>query len=63
MLQPFVYDPNEKNRHKFLVQSLIVPDGAGENFEMLVSSILCPLYIVLFVGQLSALNLIIVQSL
>jgi hypothetical protein len=33
MLQPFHYDPNEKNRHKFLVQSLVVPDSAGENLE------------------------------
>jgi len=35
MLQPFNYDPNEKNRHKFLVQALIVPDGVTENHEML----------------------------
>ncbi|CRK87436.1 CLUMA_CG001237, isoform A [Clunio marinus] len=26
-LQPFVFDPNEKNRHKFMVQSLMAPDG------------------------------------
>jgi len=39
MLQPFHYDPNEKNRHKFLVQSLIVPDGTGENLETLVSKL------------------------
>lgn len=26
-LQPFVFDPNEKNKHKFMVQSLIAPDG------------------------------------
>ena len=25
MLQPFEYDPNEKNKHKFMVQSLIAP--------------------------------------
>lgn len=25
-LQPFVYDPNEKNKHKFMVQSLIEPE-------------------------------------
>lgn len=27
MLQPFDYDPNEKNKHKFMVQSLIAPPG------------------------------------
>lgn len=26
-LQPFVFDPNEKNKHKFMVQSMNVPDG------------------------------------
>ena len=36
MLQPFEYDPNEKNRHKFLVQSLVVPDGPVANQEQWV---------------------------
>jgi len=36
MLQPFQYDPNEKNRHKFLVQTLIVPDEVTEIQESLV---------------------------
>ena len=26
-LQPFVFDPNEKNKHKFMVQSMVVPEG------------------------------------
>jgi len=26
-LQPFEFDPNEKNRHKFMVQSMYAPDG------------------------------------
>uniref|UniRef100_A0A336LKW3 CSON010373 protein n=1 Tax=Culicoides sonorensis TaxID=179676 RepID=A0A336LKW3_CULSO len=26
-LQPFVFDPNEKNKHKFMVQSLVAPEG------------------------------------
>lgn len=26
-LQPFEFDPNEKNRHKFMVQSMFAPDG------------------------------------
>lgn len=34
-LQPFVYDPNEKNKHKFMVQSLVAPDGAEVNAEQL----------------------------
>lgn len=27
MLQPFDYDPHEKNKHKFMVQSLFAPEG------------------------------------
>ena len=26
-LQPFEYDPQEKNRHKFMVQSMFAPEG------------------------------------
>lgn len=37
MLQPFDYDPNEKNKHKFMVQTMIAPDGKIENQEALVS--------------------------
>ncbi len=25
MLQPFDYDPNEKSKHKFMVQSMLAP--------------------------------------
>lgn len=39
MLQPFEYDPNEKNKHKFMVQTMIVPEGHIENLENLVSPI------------------------
>jgi hypothetical protein len=28
MLQPFEYDPAEKNKHKFMVQTMYAPDGA-----------------------------------
>lgn len=36
MLQPFDYDPHEKNKHKFMVQSLFA--GEGEiNLDALVS--------------------------
>ncbi|XP_021000302.1 vesicle-associated membrane protein-associated protein A isoform X2 [Parasteatoda tepidariorum] len=27
MLQPFDYNPTEKNKHKFMVQTMIMPDG------------------------------------
>ena len=38
MLQPFEFDPNEKNKHKFMVQTMVAPDGATESHEALVSS-------------------------
>ncbi|XP_059390666.1 vesicle-associated membrane protein-associated protein A-like [Carassius carassius] len=30
MLQPFEYDPNEKSKHKFMVQSILVPAGTSD---------------------------------
>jgi len=46
MLQPFQFDPNEKNRHKFLVQTLVVPDGVTEIQESLVCKcILCTTFL------------------
>ncbi|XP_075229854.1 VAMP-associated protein 33kDa [Lycorma delicatula] len=33
-LQPFEFDPNEKNKHKFMVQTLIAPEGKV-NLDML----------------------------
>ena len=36
MLQPFDYDQNEKNKHKFMVQSMYAPDGPIESQEQLV---------------------------
>ncbi|XP_060556549.1 vesicle-associated membrane protein/synaptobrevin-binding protein-like isoform X2 [Ruditapes philippinarum] len=35
MLQPFDYDPNEKNKHKFMVQTMFAPDGKIDNQEQL----------------------------
>lgn len=35
MLQPFDYDPNEKNKHKFMVQTLFAPDGSIESQDAL----------------------------
>ena len=36
MLQPFQYDPTEKNKHKFLVQSMSILDGISDNQDLLV---------------------------
>ncbi|XP_013407432.1 vesicle-associated membrane protein/synaptobrevin-binding protein isoform X1 [Lingula anatina] len=35
MLQPFDYDPSEKNKHKFMVQTMFAPDGPIESQENL----------------------------
>ena len=40
MLQPFDYDPNEKNKHKFMVQTMFAPEGTIDSQENLVS-VLC----------------------
>lgn len=37
MLQPFDYDPNEKSKHKFMVQSLMAPSDMTD-MEGLVST-------------------------
>lgn len=42
MLQPFDYDPNEKNKHKFMVQTMFCGDGPIESQEQLVSCYTCP---------------------
>ena len=36
MLQPFNYDPAEKNKHKFMVQTMFLPDGDTGDLESLV---------------------------
>lgn len=35
MLQPFEYDPNERNKHKFMVQTMFAPEGPIESQEAL----------------------------
>jgi len=35
MLQPFVFDPNEKNKHKFMVQTMFAPPGPIESQDAL----------------------------
>ena len=37
-LQPFEYDPAEKNKHKFMVQSMFAPEGEEINQDTLVST-------------------------
>lgn len=34
-LQPFEYDPNEKSKHKFMVQTIMAPEGETLNFDTL----------------------------
>lgn len=36
MLQPFDYDPNEKSKHKFMVQSMFAPPDTSD-MEAVVS--------------------------
>ena len=42
MLQPLIddfrVDPKEKNKHKFMVQSMFAPEGHLESHEALVSN-------------------------
>jgi vesicle-associated membrane protein-associated protein A len=35
MLQPFDHDSSEKNKHKFMVQSMFAPDGVIDNQDLL----------------------------
>ena len=37
MLQPFDYNPEEKNNHKFMVQSLFAPNGPIEQDQLVLS--------------------------
>jgi len=30
----FIFDPNEKNKHKFMVQSFVVPEGASDHLKL-----------------------------
>lgn len=36
MLQPFEYDPNEKSKHKFMVQTIFAPPNVSD-MDLLVS--------------------------
>ena len=37
-LQPFEFDPTEKNKHKFMVQSMLAPETGEINQDTLVSA-------------------------
>ena len=39
MLQPFEYDPKEKSKHKFMVQTMFAPEGEVDH-ETLVGDVL-----------------------
>ena len=39
MLQPFDYDPNEKSKHKFMVQTIFAPSHVSD-MDSLVSNFL-----------------------
>lgn len=43
-LQPFEFDPNEKHRHKFMVQSVVAPDG-DYNVDALVCNLSIDKYV------------------
>ena len=49
-LQPFEYDPNEKNRHKFMVQAMFAPEGEI-NPDTLVRPIFFLLNVNLYYGN------------
>lgn len=49
MLQPFDYDPNEKSKHKFMVQSLLAPYDMTD-IEGVVST--ATLWIICFGGDI-----------
>ena len=38
-LQPFDYDPTDKNKHKFMVQSMFAPDGEVNQDQLVRSSV------------------------
>lgn len=46
-LQPFDFDTNERNKHKFLVQSIIAPPIEDLNLDALVSGFSCVLWYLL----------------
>lgn len=49
MLQPFDYDPNEKSKHKFMVQTLFAPPNVSD-MDSLVSDDFITIIVVIHVA-------------
>lgn len=66
MLQPFDYDPNEKSKHKFMVQSMLAPFDMTD-MEGVVSNRSLPrtgfLYLYVLNGCLTAGRVIVLCTL
>ena len=51
-LQPFEFDPTEKYRHKFMVQSIIIPTAATQQeIDNLVMRQFLYIFLLVFVKQ------------
>lgn len=44
-LQPFEFDPTEKNKHKFMVQTVIAPEGDTDDF---VNDVVRVIFVLIF---------------
>lgn len=42
MLQPFDYDPNEKSKHKFMVQTIFAPPNVSDMDSLVSFYAFCP---------------------
>lgn len=47
MLQPFDYDPNEKSKHKFMVQTIFAPPNVTDMDSLVSGFFLSPLLLLL----------------
>lgn len=52
MLQPFDYDPNEKSKHKFMVQTIFAPPNVSD-MEAMVSKVYLILVVILRIYKIS----------
>ena len=41
MLQPFEYDPKEKSKHKFMVQTMFAPEGEVDHETLVSDGLMC----------------------
>ena len=46
MLQPFEYDPKEKSKHKFMVQTMFAPEGEMDHESLVCNKVkvCCTMY-------------------